>query len=53
MEFFSAKSLIEFESRIADFFDSGTIPHPVHLTSGNEDSLVNIFKSINDEDWVF
>ena len=53
MEFYSAKLLIEFESRVANLFDSGTIPHPVHLTSGNEESLVNIFKSINDEDWIF
>jgi len=49
----SEQSLIEFESRIAEYFDSGKIPHPVHLTSGNELKLIEIFKKVNDEDWVF
>ena len=49
----SVASLIEFETRIARYFDSGEIPHPVHLASGNEQNLVDIFKGISDEDWVF
>jgi len=49
----SVASLIEFETRIARYFDSGEIPHPVHLASGNEQNLLDIFKGISDEDWVF
>jgi TPP-dependent pyruvate/acetoin dehydrogenase alpha subunit len=49
----SVDSLIEFETRIARLFDSGEIPHPVHLASGNEQNLLDIFEGINDEDWIF
>ena len=47
------KSLIEFENRIGDAFNNGEISAPVHLYSGNEDMLIEIFKKINiEEDWV-
>ena len=47
------KSLIEFENRIGDAFNNGEILAPIHLYSGNEDMLIEIFKKINiEEDWV-
>jgi pyruvate dehydrogenase E1 component alpha subunit len=45
--------LIEFETRLADEFNLGKIPHPIHLSDGNESQLIKIFESIADDDWVF
>jgi pyruvate dehydrogenase E1 component alpha subunit len=45
--------LMEFEKKIADFWESGKIRGPVHLSGGNEDSLIEIFKRIKYSDWVF
>lgn len=45
--------LIAFEEGIAETFNSGTIRAPVHLYFGNEDQLIEIFKSIRSQDWVF
>lgn len=44
--------LISFEEEIAGLFNSGKIRHPVHLESGNEDALINIFNDIRPDDWV-
>lgn len=45
--------LIAFEDAIAEEFNAGRIPYPIHLTSGNEDQLIEIFRDIKPEDWVF
>ena len=46
-------NLINFEKEIADLFNSGQIRSPVHLYSGNEDFMIEIFKSIDiKNDWV-
>jgi TPP-dependent pyruvate/acetoin dehydrogenase alpha subunit len=45
--------LVSFESEIADLFNQGKIPAPVHLSDGNESSLIEIFKHVNVEDWIF
>ena len=45
--------LIAFEDSIADSFNRGEIRYPVHLDNGNEDSLIDIFKSVKPQDWVF
>ena len=47
------KELIEFEKKIAEFWENGKIPYPVHLTGGNEDQLIKIFKKIKKEDYIF
>lgn len=44
--------LIAFEEDIADIFNQGKIRHPIHLESGNEDALIDVFKTISREDWV-
>ncbi len=45
--------LISFEEEIAELFNAGKIMAPVHLSSNNEDQLIEIFKEIKREDWVF
>jgi pyruvate dehydrogenase E1 component alpha subunit len=47
------EDLIDFENEIADLFNSGKIKSPVHLYSGNEDFMIEIFKKIDiKNDWV-
>jgi len=47
------KDLIDFEKRVQDFYESGKIKAPVHLSGNNEDQLIKIFKKIHKDDWVF
>jgi TPP-dependent pyruvate/acetoin dehydrogenase alpha subunit len=48
-----ATDLIDFEKRLADEFEKGTIKAPIHLSGGNELQLIQIFKSVHPSDWVF
>ena len=45
--------LIAFEEGIASDFNAGLIRYPVHLESGNEDALIDIFKNVRSQDYVF
>lgn len=45
--------LIAFETRMKDAFERGELPFLLHLSGGNEDQLLDIFKSIRTTDWVF
>jgi len=45
--------LIAFETEIADIFNAGKIRAPVHLYYGNEAQMIEIFRDIQPEDWVF
>lgn len=47
------QDLIDFETRIADYFNTGKIQAPVHLYYGNEDEIIQIFKTVRPQDWVF
>ena len=47
------KDLIDFEKRVQDVYESGKIKAPVHLSGNNEDQLIEIFKKIDKDDWVF
>tara|TARA_B110000027_G_scaffold22804_1_gene24584 strand:+ start:180 stop:779 length:600 start_codon:yes stop_codon:yes gene_type:complete len=47
------KKLIEFEDDIANLFNQGKIRSPIHLYSGNEKFLINLFKKVKKNDWVF
>ena len=47
------KDLILFEEEIATLFNSGKIRAPVHLYKGNEEKIINVFKNIKKNDWVF
>lgn len=47
------QELINFEEEIKDLFLEAKIRAPVHLSRGNEKPLIEIFKQIKREDWVF
>ena len=47
------KDLIYFENEIASLFNKGKIRAPVHLYKGNEEKIINVFKNIKKNDWVF
>ena len=47
------EQLIQFETEIGDSFNRGEIKAPIHLYSGNEDLMIELFKDIDIEnDWV-
>lgn len=48
----TVKALKDFESEIGEVFNSGKIKAPVHLSDGNEEGLINIFKNVSPLDWV-
>ena|SRR6202035_1512426 len=48
----TVEELISFEKDIADCFNSAQIKAPIHLSGGNEQRLIDIFKNIRQNDWV-
>lgn len=46
------EELILFEKEISELFLNKKIRVPVHLSGGNEEQLINIFKDIKENDWV-
>lgn len=53
MKNYTEQELIDFETEIGECFNNGMIKAPVHLYSGNETQIIDIFKNVKDEDWVF
>lgn len=49
----NSQYLIDFENRVAEAFNSGVIRAPIHLSGGNEAQLIEIFKDIGSDDYVF
>jgi TPP-dependent pyruvate/acetoin dehydrogenase alpha subunit len=47
------EKLINFENNIVQHWESGKIRGPIHLSNGNEEQLIEIFKRISEDDWVF
>jgi len=45
--------LISFEDRVKDAYEAGAIKGPIHLSSNNEEILIDIFKYVDESDWVF
>jgi len=45
--------LIAFEESIAEMFNTGKLQQVIHLSGGNEVQLIEIFRVIKPEDWVF
>ena len=45
--------LIAFEREVADRFERGEIRGPIHLSGGNEEQLIDIFKNVPKHAWVF
>lgn len=48
-----ASELVDFEKEVEDAFSKGQIRGPVHLSGGNEEQLIAVFRKIHPEDWVF
>lgn len=49
----SKDQLIEFETHIGNKFNDGQIKAPIHLYSGNEELIMDVFKDVDVEnDWV-
>jgi pyruvate dehydrogenase E1 component alpha subunit len=48
----TAEDLIKFETEIAELFNQAKIRAPVHLYSGNEEQMIEIFREVKAEDWV-
>jgi pyruvate dehydrogenase E1 component alpha subunit len=49
---YTKEELIAFEDRIGDLYMDNKLPFLFHLSGGNEEQLIEIFKNINDGDWV-
>jgi pyruvate dehydrogenase E1 component alpha subunit len=47
------EQLVDFETDIANCFNNAMIKAPVHLYDGNEEQMINIFKNVEPEDWIF
>lgn len=47
------QDLIDFTEEITKLYDDGLIHSPIHLSRGNEDKLIKIFREIRHDDWVF
>ena len=47
------QELINFELKVKEAYESGKIKAPVHLSGNNEDQLIEIFRKVNEDDWVF
>jgi TPP-dependent pyruvate/acetoin dehydrogenase alpha subunit len=52
MRKYTAAELIEFETDIANTFNQGKIRAPIHLYSGNEEQMIEIFRDVKADDWV-
>ena len=50
---YTKDQLIEFENLVISHWESAKIHGPIHLSNGNEDQLIEIFKRISTSDWVF
>jgi pyruvate dehydrogenase E1 component alpha subunit len=46
------EELISFEDHIGDLYLDNKLPFLFHLSGGNEDQLIEIFKNISDDDYV-
>jgi pyruvate dehydrogenase E1 component alpha subunit len=49
----TSEKLIRFEERIVEHWEAGKIRGPIHLSNGNEEQLIEIFKRVSENDWVF
>lgn len=47
------ESLKAFSRRVYEAFEQGKIHGPIHLSGGNEAQVIEIFRRINKDDWVF
>ena len=50
---YSKDDLIAFENQIIAHWEGAQVRGPIHLSNGNEETLIEIFKRIKTTDWVF
>lgn len=50
---YSTEDLIAFEDNIVQMYREGKIKAPLHLSGGNEKEIIEIFKEIQPEDFIF
>ena len=53
MKDYTPEDLIKFEEEIAELFNKAKIKAPIHLYYGNEDFIVEFFRKVRKQDWVF
>ena len=46
------QKLINFELKVKKIYEKGKIKGPIHLSGGNENQLIKIFRKIKSSDWV-
>ena len=49
----TSETLIDFENLIVKHWEEGKIRGPIHLSNGNEEQLIEVFKRVKQSDWVF
>ena len=47
------EDLVKFTEETARLYESGKIKCPVHLGGDNEEALIDIFKNVGPNDWIF
>ena len=47
------EDLREFEKWCVDTYKAGELRSPLHLSGGNEEHLIAIFKDIHEDDWIY
>lgn len=52
MNYCSKEDLINFENEIVELYKDSKLPFLFHLSGGNEDQLIEIFKDIKEDDYV-
>ena len=52
MKKYTPEELIQFETNVAEIFNSGVIKAPVHLYDGNEEQIIQVFDNIKDEEQI-
>jgi pyruvate dehydrogenase E1 component alpha subunit len=53
MSKYTPQQLIDFETDIAECFNNAMIKAPIHLYDGNEEQMIDVFKNVKTDDWVF
>ena len=50
---YTKEELIQFEEEVVQMYREGKIKAPLHLSGGNEEELIEIFKEVKEVDFIF
>lgn len=53
MKNYSKEDLINFETDIGECFNNAMIKAPIHLYYGNEEQMIDVFREVEEDDWIF